>query len=111
MYAFNGYCYPSSGALVAAASSIAGQGAGAWVLEDAAISGSDLVLSYRDASDAPQSITRPLVTCSDVGPLATYIGTGISVADASALAFGIVAVWLVGWAVSAIRRTLDDVTG
>lgn len=111
MYAFNGYCYPSAGALVAAASSFAGQGAGAWVLEGAAISGTDLVLSYRDAADAPQSLTTPLVTCTDLGPLAGQVGLGISLADASTLAFAVVAVWLVGWSVAAIRRTLDDVTG
>lgn len=102
-----GYCFPDlSSALLAAGSTVGQSVAGDAVLSAVTASGSSLVWTYTTISTGDfRSYTVTPASCSDVGPL--HAGSlGLGLADAAELSFLVVGVWVVAWAVSALRRGL-----
>lgn len=107
--AYAGYCFDSAVSAAAYAHSFAGLAAGNLVLEGVTVSGSTLTFNFSDfegASVGTGSVSAVLESCASVGPLQAT-GTGITVAETTALSFAIVAVWVAAFVFSSMRRGLE----
>lgn len=102
--AFDGYCYESATAAHLVAVSRVGHGQGAYVLADVTLTGGALDFDYVGAGGTTVSVSTPLDACTSVGPLSPAIGTGLNLADAAALSWGVVLCWVVVWGLAQLMR-------
>lgn len=105
--AVDGYCHADvAAAVVAVASRVGVSVGGDSVLSGVASSGGAITYTYTVVgSGASRDYTVTPASCSDVGPLPSG-GMGLTLADASALAFAVVGAWVAAYAVVVLRRGL-----